>query len=351
MDYALKDIVDRLSSLNASSADNLMDSASKVVGGTVIKTIDSSNTRSHIYIFKLQNKSFVLKIEYGQDNATTKEVDWYEAVSSSDFPTPKLYKASKFKNYSYLILEYIKDAKSIDELAITQSINSDQLLKYVEHLLEMDEQLFSSSKIMDISVDEGKKLYLNKFEERAAQASQFDYLKALLELEQIELNGKALHSPSYYVDRIAGDKSLDYLWPRRLGLIHGDLHFGNVLVKNNQLYCVDPNGLFDLPLEYDLGKLFHSLHGNYGSIYAGNYELKTEGRSRYIFRVNALELYEQTFNSLRTKLDGEQYLRGLFNEAMHFANALAHHGTNKNETLALFLRCINLFDELEYNLV
>jgi hypothetical protein len=55
-------------------------------------------------------------------------------------------------------------------------------------------------------------------------------------------------------------------------LIHGDLNFGNILVKNNDIKFIDPRGYFGElhdgtgPKEYDTAKLYFSLSG-YDSFY------------------------------------------------------------------------------------
>ena len=84
----------------------------------------------------------------------------------------------------------------------------------------------------------------------------------------------------------------DYVSSEKIGMIHGDLHCGNMLVTGKRLSWVDPNGCFELPLEYDLGKLLHSVHGNYGSIIRGKYLISHISLKDYHFSYFEPKVYK-----------------------------------------------------------
>jgi 5-methylthioribose kinase len=173
----------------------------------------------------------------------------------------------------------------------------------------------------------------------------------LFEASSHKVNGKLFHAPDYYIARIQANPTIHkYLTPCNYGLIHGDLHLGNVLLQNDKkLFLVDPNGAPYMPLEYDIGKILQSLHGGYGEIMRENYLLKYD-QDGILLNVKKRSIYGLPFESLVKTLSDQQYARSLYTEAMHFISILPHHASDQNETTALFVRGLELFNELFYNL-
>ena len=80
-------------------------------------------------------------------------------------------------------------------------------------------------------------------------------------------------------------------------LIHGDIHLGNVLLDDEQIYFIDPRGYFGQsklfgPYEYDYAKLLFGLSGysvfdniivNELNIINGNFEIDFIKEYEYIF--------------------------------------------------------------------
>lgn len=117
-----------------------------------------------------------------------------------------------------------------------------------------------------------------------------DTYERLVRATQIKLGGRELRSPDAVLAHIRSDNALlKRLAPRFLCLIHGDLHFENILVDDRLprkllVKLIDPRG-FEHPgfprgtgdPAYDIGKLFHSAHGLYDFIHAGYLRPRLDG--------------------------------------------------------------------------
>ncbi len=348
----LDEIITRLRCLAPKSRQNMVKGIEKILSGLVLEAIDSHNTRSVIFIFYAEDgNKYLLKAEYGIGNATSREILWYQALPIQAITTSVPVATSCNQGYSFLLLNYIEDAKTLDELVDSNSLSEEQLYGYINDALSKDQQIFTNSKPSIVSLAISDKFYTGKYESRVLESQKFDYLKKLLNSSGYILNGKPVYAPSYYLARIAGDHKLRaYLTPSKLGLIHGDLHCGNILVSRFSTYLVDPNGELQMPIEYDYGKIFHSIHGGYNSIMKEGYVLNKTTDGSYFFKVQVPGLYTNVFLRFQQDLTDQQFLRGLYAEAMHFATLLPHHASKEMETTALFMRSVQIFEELFYNM-
>ncbi len=108
------------------------------------------------------------------------------------------------------------------------------------------------------------------------------YEKVLVS-NQIEIDGRNLRNPTDILRELENDGNLiRRLKPPFLCIIHGDLHFDNILVddrllKKIRIKLIDPRGFSHTgyapgtgDVAYDVGKLLHSAHGHYDFIHAGN---------------------------------------------------------------------------------
>jgi fructosamine-3-kinase len=346
-DTNLENILEALAAITPRSREELLKNIPLILAGCLTEVRDRHNTKSAIFIFNTPGGKYFLKGEYGTDNATTKEVHWYNSVHSSLLAPPAISSLVK-GDYAYLLLPYIEDAKTLDELVESNSISKEKLLKYITSALSMDRHLLAASKPKTVSHNEVNNFYLKKYQRRAKESQRFTYLSTLLETPTHRINDQTFHSPSYYLTKIAENSKLHtYLTPNIVSMIHGDLHCGNILIKKNSIYCVDPNGLFHLPIEYDYGKILHSIHGGYHQIMRGQYGLKVIDNG-FHFEMEIPDAYNFVHKKIKAQLTEQEYLRGLYAEALHFATLLPHHATERTETTALFLRCIQLFEEMFY---
>jgi thiamine kinase-like enzyme len=109
-----------------------------------------------------------------------------------------------------------------------------------------------------------------------------DAYQKLLKAKRIEINGKILRNPTAVLADLEREGTLiNCLQPPSLCMIHGDLHFDNILVDDRlplkmRIKLIDPRGFQrkNYPIgsgdvAYDIGKLLHSAHGHYDFIHAG----------------------------------------------------------------------------------
>lgn len=317
------------------------------LGDSAKKVIDSHNTNSVIFVVSSQGQKILLKAELGKDTATHKEAGWYEHFRSMGRDEARLYMSSaRCNSFALMFLKYIDGAITLDEWASEYPDRGAELGEMVIAALACDRLLFeqkpTSSRQEDIAG-----LLSRKYEARRKEAASIAYLNEMLSERQVTINGRQCLTPDYAIARLMSDDSIrQKLVPRRSGLIHGDLHTGNILVKDGQLYHIDPNGNLSLPLEYDIAKLLHSIHGQYPVIMLGRYRLQRPASRKFDFVLESQPAYSMAHRMLRDSLDGEEYLRSLYIEALHFATMLPHHAARQDETTALFLRSVQLFDDL-----
>jgi thiamine kinase-like enzyme len=347
----LTQLVKRLASIAPTSRTIMHKEICLILSEHLIQIVDSYNTSSVIYIFMTADGKYLLKAEYmSSDNTTLKELGWYKAAPQNS-PTSAYVTSYSKDKYAFLVLHFIEGAKTLDEMVNINSITAKSLSDYIEAALEQDRQFFNhNSETKIVNIDEADQFYLEKYRNRLREAKKIAYLKSLIDTPKHIVNGKVLQTPGYYISIIANNSRLhDYLTPRKLGFIHGDLHCGNILVKGSKFYLIDPNGAMQMPIEYDYGKVLHSIHGGYHQIMHKHYFLEKLDNG-YNYDIEKQEVYAGAFTNIRKKLTDQEFLRGLYTEAMHFATLLPHHAKEKSETTALFLSCLHIFDELFYYL-
>ena len=113
------------------------------------------------------------------------------------------------------------------------------------------------------------------------------HLERLINADQLTIGDRQMRSPLVILEELLSNEDrLAELLPSQLGLIHGDLHFDNMLVdasiaEHPFIKLIDPRGFVDISgfrfgadFAYDIGKLLHSCHGKYDMIDDG-YEAAT----------------------------------------------------------------------------
>jgi dTDP-glucose pyrophosphorylase len=128
-----------------------------------------------------------------------------------------------------------------------------------------------------------EQMYLQKPAERLAQWSPW---RRVCGLGRIVVNGRAIDNAEEFLKDNILDSRL-YRGMERLGWIHGDLHFGNILFDSSSksFRLIDPRGQFGAmrgpvgDIYYDLAKLRHSYAGMYDAILAGLFDLTSDWES------------------------------------------------------------------------
>lgn len=315
--------------------------------GELKKTIDSHNTSSVIFVLENQGHSILLKAELGKNTATHKEVEWYEHLAGLELDGTTLYLgATRSEDFALLLLRYIDRALTLDEWAVENPAKARDFSIMVSAMLDYDSSLFHKTARL-VPRDLIEQSFTRKYRARRKEAARAKYLDGLLSNRSISINGENFLTPDFALKKLMGNSKLwQWLMPEQVGFVHGDLHTGNVLIGNGQLYFVDPNGDLEMPLEYDIAKLLHSVHGQYPVIMRGGYDISSHKNDGFEFDLKKELIYSAAYEKLRHELDYEQYIRSMYIEALHFVTMLPHHAKNRSETTALFLRSTQLFGEL-----
>jgi len=317
------------------------------LGRTLRARIDSHNTNSVIFIIEYEGSQLLLKAEFGSNTATHKEADWYEHLGTMATMEQGLFLGSVCSDtFALVILRYVEGAITLDEWALEHPAEHDIFGDWLLSMLEYDKTLFTLA-ARTVPKETVASLLVSKYDARRKEAAAMQYLDSLFAKRHITINSQVYLTPDHVLKKLLSSKNIrEKLMPESVGFIHGDLHTGNALIKNEALYYVDPNGSFELPLEYDIAKMLHSVQGLYPVIMRGAFEVVKVPRGGYDFEVKRELIYSTAHQKLKNALDHEQYVRSVFIEAMHFVTMLSHHAKNQLETTALFLRSVQLFDEL-----
>jgi thiamine kinase-like enzyme len=165
----------------------------------------------------------------------------------------------------------------------------DKVLEFVFNVL------YKESINKDVYSNFVQKTYFEKFSLRLDQLHElilsqkakenhflYEIFQKLLESDTILINNERLLNPSIILQGLQQDATfVKLLQPPFLTIIHGDLHFDNILVndrlaKNIKLKLIDPRGFQykGYPpgigdIAYDIGKLLHSANGYYDFIHSG----------------------------------------------------------------------------------
>ncbi|MBI3289794.1 phosphotransferase [Candidatus Microgenomates bacterium] len=345
---SLQELLSQIEKLSPKNREEMKEQVAKVLGESLISILDTHNTQSVIIAFLNKSKKYVVKVELrGETGSVDKEINWYLKVGASFSNCPKYLGSVVGKNITALILSYIDNSLTIDEMVFQSKIDTNQTWKLIREAVKFLNSLFENKPKRKISLIEADALFIEKYESRFIEAQSCEYLQKLLSLKSLYINGRTFPNFDFYISKIVKDQKLrEFLTPNVYGIIHGDLHCGNILVKNNRVYMVDPNGNLSMPIEYDYGKILHSIHGGYGSIINGNYKLTELGEDQFGFSIQIPEIYTVMSSKFIRTIPPDLFVRSFYAEAMHFATMLPHHASNEAETKALFIRGVMVFKEL-----
>lgn len=319
------------------------------------KVIDSHNTSSIIVVLNGAEVKYVLKIECGQNSATTRELHWYNHYSLPDIES-SFIGGGVFDRFSYIIMRHIDNIESLADTIFNNSMQLNSITRWVDTAFDSDLKLFSSTKRRRSPCMQYLDAHV-KFKRRTKEALQFPFLKELVECESININGRAYLSPPKILNDIYSNQGLiEKIFTHQVGIIHGDLHIGNIVHSSSfqgNLTVLDPGSTYLLPIQYDGGKILQSIHSGYEQIMRGLYTLKTTGDSSYNLIVESINDLDRAYAHICQTWSGELLTGSLFMEAMHFLTMTPHHASNQNESIALYLTGVrllnNLLDSLELN--
>lgn len=259
---------------------------------------------------------------------------------------------------------------SLRRLLLTGEIEAQKALGILKNLMD-----FMFSKLYSKVLGKGSatwvyKLHIQRIEGRLLTTKQkSSVFDNIINARKVNLNGKTYENISLLMKEIkTRPKLIEVLAPPIISMIHGDLHFQNLLVDLNQktkynFILTDPRGeLNGSDLYYDLGKLWHSFHGLYDFMHEDLFDVKVrlQGSSvtaRLEFEnIPALSEYKRIHELFPRWLKEYQPLREdpywemrtLFAEAAHFCSVMPFHLKMDNvekRAIALYLTGVKLLNE------
>lgn len=340
---SLDEIISHLVSLQPSSREDMKQQISDVLAPYDMALLDTHNTLSMLFNFKLGSDRYGLKIEFGEAQVTRDEAHWYE-LAPEDLKTHHIVSHSG-DHFAFVLLRWLENAKTVEEIAIeNEGKDNTVALDLLIQALNQDKELFESNQIVPLTNSQEHSFFFDKYNGYNAKATDYPYLHQLLAADQLVVNGQKLLGPNKIVNQIQQDDKLrDYLSPDRAGLIHGDPHADNLLVADGRVFLLDPKGVDNLPFEYDTGRILWTLTG-WNAIMRGEYDLKKTA-GEYELTYTARSQYDGGLARLRDYLGERDYHRAMYSCCIQYLTRSAHV-TAEQETKALYLRGLVLLHEL-----
>ena len=259
-------------------------------------------------------------------------------------------------------------SRNLREHIFDGHFDSDAAVSFLEKLLDWMFENVYSRKVMNAPFDWAEQKHVRRVLDRLPEcAKRSEALGKLINAKTVEINGVKYRNVQEIFKEIEKNKEfLDVINPKELIMIHGDLHFQNILIypsNDKGFMLVDPRGELDgSDLYYDMGKLWHSFHGKYDYVHSdqfkfniswkddtavANYELTNK------FSVNVYNEIYSKFLKLITKYDlikNDPFweMKSLFAEAADFCSvSIFHIGKTKDadRTLVLYLIGVQLINE------
>ncbi len=284
---------------------------------------------------------------------------------------PKVVGYNVTKSYAYLDTLYYS-YPSLRRVLFTGAIGAEKAIEILLNLLDFMFKYLYSRIYRDGDLDWLYKLHFERVSSRWNETiRRAPIFRRVFNANRIVLNGEELVNAPLLIQSIKSrPELLKMLAPKIITMVHGDLHFQNILVNlsDNNKYnfiLMDPRGeLNGSDPIYDMGKLWHSFHGLYDFMHEDLFSLeivfesdKTIQATLEIKNMSSLseyiKIYErfpkllEHFNPLNKVYDNWK-MRTLFTEAMHFCTLMPFHlkGDGKEErAIAMYLTGVKILNE------
>ena len=282
---------------------------------------------------------------------------YFSSVLEYDITSPKVY---------YNVPYY--GSRNLREYIFAGNFDTDDTIDFLSRLLEWMFSHVYSRKINDAPPDWTMEKHihrvLNRLDECCEKSKE---LQKLIEAPSVIINGTIYRNVRELYTKISSmNDFIQEVNPKDLVMIHGDLHFQNILLSNETdtgFILVDPRGESNgSDIYYDLGKIFHSLHGKYDFIHSDQFRLNVDfengvPNARYIFTNEYMvdeydRIYERFLSAIANfdyiARDKRWLMKCLWAEASHFCSVMTFH-VNKSSTpdrvMLLYLIGVMLINE------
>lgn len=270
------------------------------------------------------------------------------------------------ENESYFTMPWY-DLENLRKKIISGKFSIKETMFYIEKVLDyMFDNLYSKK----ITVADENWIYDKHFDRvfsRFEKIKDIEPFSRILNKKKVFINGKEYLNLPILINKLLNfEKKSNFFAPKDLVMVHGDLHFQNILVDTDKddFILADPRGEeFGSDIYYDFGKLWHSINGLYDLIHTDISQAKIIDESKdnvsfdlYLAGSELLDTYSKLkieVENLITKypIVKDKYwdLKTKFAEAMHFSSLMYFHlkyDKVENRALCLYLQGIILTTEL-----
>lgn len=314
---------------------------------------------SHLKITK--NEKIIIKETKKDISRLVNEITYLKKLPKTLKPkfTQLLdYKIDKINEYAYYTMPLYKEL-SLKKLILSNKINTSQTINLLVDLLSfMKNNVYSLNKTTKNIEKYVESVHLYRvYARKEITIKRAPIFESVFNAKKIIINNSEYENIIPLVDKITMCNDLiKSLQPDFLSLIHGDLHFDNILVDTSvfpyTFRLVDPKGFSVGDPMYDVSKLLHDFNGLYDFIYEYmfnlNYKIKNNilkanlsiTNCKAVSEFNKLAIYLPIkFNTILQDTFSKWYHRAKFIEAINFSCLQPYHliGDGKEKRL---LQCI-----------
>lgn len=282
---------------------------------------------------------------------------YFSSVLEYDITSPKVY---------YNVPYY--GSKNLREYIFSGNFDANDTIVFLDKLLHWMFDNVYCRKISLAPQNWTMNKHINRVLDRLVECCDKSVdLKRLIEAEKIIINGKEYKNAREIYTKIQNmDDFIKKVNPIDLVMIHGDLHFQNILLSDETdtgFILVDPRGEHNgSDIYYDMGKIFHSIHGKYDFIHSDQFRLSIDyvngvPNATYIFTNEYMVAeYDKIYDKFLNLISGFEYMKKdpnwkmkcLWAEASHFCSVMTFH-VNKSSTpdrvMLLYLMGVILINE------
>lgn len=294
------------------------------------------------------------------------EIKWLLSCPSeikSYFPQVLDYKINS--NEVYFIMPYY-NLENLRSKIIKGKFTTEQSIYFIEKILNFMFDKMYVRKFNDYKSDFVLNKHFKRFYERIEKIKHIKPFNEILQSKEIIINHQSYENLPPLINKLEKFYTKTKLFkPSKMVMIHGDLHFQNMLIdeQNDSFLLADPRGeLKGSDIYYDLGKLWHSCNGLYDLIHTDIAQTQNISKNNsthfnlYMGNKKLLEEYDCIKNKLTTLMskypitqDKDWLLKILFSEVMHFSSLMLFHLKQdevENRAMCLYLQAIKLTTKL-----
>ena len=295
------------------------------------------------------------------------EIEWLKKLPNElKDKFPKVIDYSITPNESWFTMPYY-NLENLRKKIISGKFSTPQVLFYIEKILDYVFKNLYTRVISSADENWVKRKHFDRFYDRIKLIQNITPFDKILNSKYITFNGVRYLNLRDLILKLENYHNTTKLFqPKNLMMIHGDLHFQNMLIddENKDFLLADPRGeLNGSDIYYDLGKLWHSFNGLYDLIHTDiskvkfiyedhddiSYEISLGGKELLCVYKNIKNEVYDLIHKYPIVKDYQWLAKIQFSEVMHFSSLMWFHlkyDKIENRALSLYLQAIVLADKL-----